>query len=123
MLEHLISPENLVEVFEIQTDRDGDETIRFLIGTGYGIFRGQAMEEFVQGGAGKFNSVGTVVFYSATTPNPVTVKGRTYTATKDKPYIGGVCRWHGIEYAVTGVDARTDIHGDLIGYTVRCAND
>ena len=122
MLEHLCIPENLIEVFEVQTDRDGDETIQFLIGTGYGVFRGQAMEEFVQGGAGKFNSVGTLVFYTGNKPDPIEVGGKLYKSTKTIPYIGGTCKWRGVEYDITGVDPRIDINGDLIGYTIRCAN-
>lgn len=122
MLEHLITPDNLIEVLEVQVDRDGDETITFVIGTGYGVFRGQAITEFVQGGAGKFNSVGTLVFYTESNPEPVTIGGKTYTATKTKPYIGGACRWRGVEYDITGVDPHPDIHGDLVGYTIRCSN-
>ena len=122
MLEHLITPDNLVEVLEVQTDRDGDETIKFVIGIGYGIFRGQSMTEFVQGGAGKFSSVGTLLFYEEKTPEPLTVGNRTYIASKTKPYIGGACRWRGVEYDITGVDTRVDIDGDLIGYTIRCSN-
>lgn len=122
ILEHLCTPENLIEVLEVQTDRDGDETISFVIGTGYGVFRGQAMEEFVQGGASKFNSVGTLVLYTEADPDPVMLNGKIYKATKTKPYIGGACRWRGTEYDVTGVDPRVDINGDLVGYTIRCSN-
>lgn len=122
MLEHLCTPENLIEVLEVQVDRDGDESVVFVIGTGYGVFRGQAIEEFVQGGAGKFNSVGTLVFYTASNPEPITVGSRTYTAQHSEPYIGGACTWRGTRYDITGVDPHVDIHGDLIGYTIRCSN-
>lgn len=122
MLEHLITPENLIEVLEVQTDRDGDESAVFVVGTGYGVFRGQAMDEFVLGGDGTFSSVGTLLFYKAQHPEPITVNGRTYYPTKTEPYIKGSCRWRGITFVITGVDHRVDIDGNLVGYTIRCAN-
>jgi hypothetical protein len=122
MFEHLIQPENEIVVYETVKDRDENVLGSICIGTGYGIFRGQAVVEYVSNVSGKFNSVGILVYYEPSSGASVTVDGRIYDSTHSIPSIGDVCTCKGITYDITGVDPRPDIDGNLVGYTIRCSN-
>lgn len=117
MLEYLIVEDNKIEVYERVLDRDNTEITRLHIGTGYGIFRGQSVEEFAMMGSADFTNIGILVHYSE---NHEEVEGST--KTHFIPNIGDVCVWHGKEYYISGVSPRPDIYGDMIGFTIRCSN-
>jgi hypothetical protein len=122
MLEHLCTPENLIEVREEIIDRNQDTIGELLIGTGYGVFRGQSEVEYISQAAAKFNYVGTLVFYAVNRDAELTVGDKTYKPSHMYPKEGDICICRGVRYSITGSEFRTDIHGDLVGFTVRCSN-
>lgn len=117
MLEYLIDTYNMIDVYERVLDRDGTETARLHIGSGYGIFRGQSVEEFAMLGSANFTSIGILIHYSEDHSTE-----EAGTKTHFTPGIGDICIWHGQEYYISGVSSRPDIHGELVGYTIRCSN-
>lgn len=120
--EWLITPENRIEVIEHVKNRDEDHIADLVIGYGYGVFRGQTAVEYSSQNAGSFNHVGILIDYHTLPNASVTVDGKVYKATHKYPEIGDVCTWRGITFAITGVDPRPNVHGDLVGFTVRCSS-
>jgi len=118
----LIVPENRIEVIEHVKTRDEDHIADIVIGYGYGIFRGQTEVEYSSQNSGAFNHVGILIDYHAVTDASVVVDGEEYKATHKYPEIEDVCTWRGITFAITGVDPRPDVYGDLVGFTVRCSD-
>lgn len=117
----LKTPENRIEVIETITNRDGDPIADIVIGTGYGIFRGQTSVEYTSTRAADFNHVGILIEYTPIVESTVAI-GEDLYATHMYPEIGDACVWRGIRFSVTGVDPRPDVHGDLVGFTVRCSS-
>lgn len=122
MLEHLCTPENRIEVKEVIIDRNQDTIAEIVIGVGYGIFRGQSQIEYMSQASAKFKNVGTLVFYEPTNPAPITIGGKQYRATHMYPKENDICVWRDTRYTISGVDSRPDVHGDIVGYTVRCSS-
>lgn len=119
--EWLATPGNEISVMEVIKDRDEDVICELTIGQGYGIFRGQNQVEYIGQSSAQFSHVGILVFYDAVT-STAEINGVTYTASHTQPRIGDVCVWHGVRYDITAVDPHPDVHGDLVGYTVRCSS-
>lgn len=122
MLDHLINPDNLISVVERKLDRDENVITEFTIGTGYGVFRGQGLAEYISNGIGKFDSAGTLLFYVPNDVQTITIDGTVYSSTHTTPRIGDRCLWRDTYFDITGVDGRPNIYGDLVGYTIRCSN-
>lgn len=120
--EWFITPENRIEVIEHVKNRDEDHIADLVIGYGYGVFRGQTAVEYISQNAGDFNHVGVLIDYHTLPNASVTVNGKVYKATHNYPEIGDVCTWRGITFAITGVDPRPNVYGDLVGFTVRCSS-
>ena len=120
--EWLITPENRIEVIEHVKNRDGDPIADLVIGYGYGVFRGQTAVEYSSQNAGSFNHVGILIDYHILSDASVTVDDKVYKATHSYPEIEDSCTWRGITFAITGVDPRPNVYGDLVGFTVRCSN-
>lgn len=120
--EWLMTPDNLIEIKEKIVDRNEDTIAEIVIGTGYGIFRGQTELEYTSQMSASFSHVGTLVFYTPTEPESIIVDGREYKATHKYPEHNDLCTWKGITYVITGVDFRPDVHGDLVGFNLRCSN-
>lgn len=116
------TPENQIQVIETIINKDQDPIADIVIGSGYGIFRGQTSVEYTSQQAGKFNHVGILIYYTTNTDASVTVDGDVYSATHKYPEIGDSCIWRGVRFSITGVDPRPDINGDLVGFTVRCSS-
>lgn len=119
--EWLVTPENIIEVREAVRNRDEDVIGEIVIGHGYGVFRGQNQVGYVGQSSAQFSHVGTVVFYEGT-DGSISIDGKVYDNTHNVPRVGDVCIWRGIRYDITGVDPHPDVHGDLIGYSIRCSN-
>lgn len=119
--EWLVTPENIIEVREAVRNRDEDVIGEIVIGHGYGVFRGQNQVEYVGQPSAQFSHVGTLVFYAGTVGS-ITIDGKTYDSTHTIPSVGDVCVWRDTRYDITGVDPHPDVHGDLIGYSIRCSN-
>lgn len=117
----LVTNDNIIEVREAVRDRNEDVIGEIVIGHGYGVFRGQNQVEYVGQSSGQFSHVGTLLFYAGTVGS-IEVDGKIYESTHMIPQIGDSCTWRGTRYEITGVDAHPDVHGDLVGYTVRCAS-
>lgn len=120
--EWLMTPDNLIEIKEKIVDRNEDTIAEIVIGTGYGIFRGQTELEYTSQMSANFSHVGTLVFYTPTESETIIVDGREYKATHKYPEQNDLCTWKGITYVITGVDFRPDVHGDLVGFNLRCSN-
>ena len=118
----LMTPENRIEVVEYIKNRDEDIVAEIVIGYGYGIFRGQGEVEYTSQQSSSFSHVGILVDYTIVENAEIVVDGVVYKATHKYPAINDACTWRGITFSITGVDPRPDVHGDLVGFTVRCSN-
>lgn len=119
--EWLVTEDNAIVVREPIKNRDEDIVCELTIGRGYGIFRGQNQVEYVGQSSAQFSHVGTLVFYEIEN-EVIEMDGKTYTASHTYPKVGDICEWRGVRYDITGVDPHPDVHGDQIGYTLRCAS-
>lgn len=119
--EWLMTPDNRIEVKRVIVDRNEDIVDTVTIGYGYGVFRGQNQVEYVGQSSAAFSHVGTLVFYEPLDVHDVMVNGKEYSISHRYPSINDLCVWRDISYTITGVDPHPDVHGDLVGYTVRCA--
>lgn len=124
MHEHLITADNAINVYEVVRDRDGTMVTSFVIGSGYGIFRGQSEEEFIKDGGATFKNVGILVHYTEdhTILIPTDSNAPQYTKSHYVPQIGDRCTYRGVTYDITGVAVRPDINGTVVGYTIWCSN-
>ena len=118
----LMTPENRIEVVEYIKNRDEDIVAAIVIGYGYGIFRGQGEVEYTSQQSSSFSHVGILIDYTIVENAEAVVDGVIYKATHKYPAINDSCTWRGITFSITGVDPRPDVHGDLVGFTVRCSN-
>jgi hypothetical protein len=119
--EWLVTPDNRIEVKARIKDRNEDIIEEVTIGYGYGLFRGQNQLEYIGQSSASFSHVGTLVFYEPLGVHSVTVNGKEYNISHIYPSINDVCVWRGVSYTITGVDPHPDVHGDLVGYSVRCS--
>lgn len=120
--EWLMTQDNLIEVREQIIDRNEDTIAEVVIGTGYGIFRGQTTLEYTSQASASFSHVGTLVFYTPNSTATTIVDGVEYTASHKYPKQNDICVWKGISYVITGIDFRPDVHGEFVGYTIRCSS-
>ena len=120
--EWLMTPDNLIEVRQKIVDRNEDTIAEIVIGTGYGMFRGQTELEYTSQVSANFTHMGTIVFYTPTDSKPVVVNGKEYSATHKYPSYNDLCTWRGTTFVITGVDFRPDVHGDMVGFNLRCSD-
>lgn len=121
MFGHLVTDVNRIQVLQQILNRDGDVSATVVIGEGYGVFRTKTLEEVMAYTSSTFDSVGTLLFYTANEPQSIVV-GNNTIVTHTEPRVGDTCTWRGMSYTLTGIEPRIDINGDLVGYTVRCSN-
>ena len=117
----LLIPENRIDIVQTITNRDGDIVESIVIGTGYGIFRGQTAIEYTAQTSGSFNHVGILIAYEPKQPHTFVVDGKDIV-THQYPEIRDYAVWRGMRFSITGVDPRPNVHGDLVGFTVRCSS-
>ena len=133
MLKHLKQSNNKITIERDITDRDGDISSTFLIGSGYGLFRTKTIEELSIQSSEGCTWVGILGFFEPDTskiePENNTENGDDANGESviieipdaDKVIKSGdIATWRNKEYYIASVVERVDIHGEFIGYWLEC---
>lgn len=110
MFEHLVHPENRIEVKEVTVDRDGNVIQEACIGYGFGAFGSLSKDELTDLRINRYTSASVLVHYQGEAPK---------MSSGNKRY---VAEWRGQDYAISSIKVCYDINGVLQGYRIYSSN-